>query len=115
MQNTRQVSDALREMAALLEFSKAPKFKIKAYRRAVEVVETVAELAPLVEQGRLKELEGIGATLSRQIEEVWNTGSSQFLTRLRSEQPEGASAGHRLRRPLARFRRLRAGRLAQGR
>jgi DNA polymerase (family X) len=91
VQNTSQVSGALREIAALLEFSKAPKFKVKAYQRAVDVVDTVADLAPLVEQGRLEELEGIGATLSRQIEELWNTGSSQFLNRLRSEQPEGAS------------------------
>ena len=91
MQNTSQVASALREIAALLEFSQAPKFKVLAYRRAVEVVETVADLAPFVEQGRLVELQGIGATLSRQIEELWNTGSSQFLVRLRGEQPPGAS------------------------
>ncbi|HKO54218.1 MAG TPA: PHP domain-containing protein [Polyangiaceae bacterium] len=91
VQDTRQVSNALREMAALLEFSKAPKFKVKAYQRAAEVVDTVSDLAPLVEQGRLASLEGIGVTLSRQIEELWNTGSSQFLVRLRAEQPEGAS------------------------
>ena len=75
----------------MLEFANAPKFKVKAYQRAVEVVDTVADLAPLVEQGRLEELEGIGPTLSRQIEELWNTGSSPFLIRLRSELPEGAS------------------------
>jgi DNA polymerase (family 10) len=91
VQNTSQVSGALREMAALLEFSNAPKFKIKAFQRAVEVVETVADLAPFVEQGRLKELEGIGATLSQQIEELWNTGSSEYLNRLRSELPPGVS------------------------
>jgi DNA polymerase (family X) len=91
VQNTSQVSGALREIAALLEFAKAPKFKVKAYQRAVEVVDTVFDLAPLVEQGRLLELQGIGQTLSRQIEELWNTGSSQFLNRLRSEQPEGTS------------------------
>lgn len=91
MQNTSEVSNALREISALLEFSNAPRFKVKAYRRAVEVVDTVADLAPLVEQGRLEDLEGIGATLSRQIEELWNTGSSQFLNRLRSELPEGTS------------------------
>lgn len=91
VQNTSQVSGALREIAALLEFSNAPKFKVKAYQRAVEVVDAVADLAPIVEQGRLKDLEGIGATLSREIEELWNTGGSQFLNRLRSEQPEGAS------------------------
>ena len=91
MQNTSQVSGALREMAALLEFARAPKFKVKAYQRAVDVVDTVADLAPLVEQGRLEDLEGIGASLSRQIEELWNTGGSQFLNQLRSEQPEGTS------------------------
>jgi len=91
VQNTSQVSLALREIAALLEFAKAPKFKVKAYQRAVEVVDTVADLAPLVEQGRLEELAGIGASLSGQIEELWNTGHSQFLTRLRRELPEGAS------------------------
>ena len=91
VQDTRQVSNALLEMAALLEFSKAAKFKVKAYQRAAEVVATVGDLAPLVEQGRLGDLEGIGATLSRQIDELWNTGSSQFLLRLRAELPPGAS------------------------
>ncbi len=91
VQNTRQVSHALRELAALLEFANAPKFKVRAYQRAVQVVDTVSDLAPLVEQGRLAELEGIGKTLSRQIEELWNTGGLQALNRLRSELPEGAS------------------------
>jgi DNA polymerase (family X) len=49
------------------------------------------ELGPLVEQDRLRELQGIGATLSRQIQELWNTGTSEYLQRLRSEQPEGAA------------------------
>ncbi len=91
MQNTSQVASALREIAALLAFANAPKFKVGAYQRAAEVVTAVADLAPLVEHGRLEELAGIGSALSRQIEELWNTGSSQLLTRLRAEQPEGAS------------------------
>ena len=91
MQNTSQVASALREIAALLEFANAQKFKVNAYRRAADVADTVADLAPLVEQGRLEELEGIGATLSGQIEELWNTGSSEFLNRLRAAQPQGAS------------------------
>ena len=91
MQSTTEVVTALRELAVLLEFSGAPKFKVKAYERGAEVVKTVGDLGPLVEQGRLGELEGIGATLSSQIQEVWNTGSSQYLLRLRSEQPPGTS------------------------
>jgi DNA polymerase (family X) len=91
VQSTTEVFAALREIAVLLEFSGAPKFKVKAYERGAEVVKTVGDLGPLVEQGRLGELEGIGATLSSQIQELWNTGSSQYLLRLRDEQPPGTS------------------------
>ncbi|HET7538778.1 MAG TPA: helix-hairpin-helix domain-containing protein [Polyangiaceae bacterium] len=91
MQNTSEVESALREVAALLEFSRAPKFKVKAYERAAQVVSAIGELAPLVERGELQELEGIGPSLARQISELWNTGASQYLERLRGELPAGAS------------------------
>ncbi|HEU5077124.1 MAG TPA: PHP domain-containing protein [Polyangiaceae bacterium] len=91
MQSTPEVIHALRELAILLEFSRAPRFKVKAYQRAAEVVAVVGDLGPLVEQGRLEDLEGIGASLSAQIQELWNTGSSEYLQRLRSEQPPGTS------------------------
>ena len=91
VQSTTEVIHALRELAVLLEFSRAPRFKVKAYQRAAEVVEIVGDLGPLVEQGRLADLEGIGASLSSQIQELWNTGSSEYLQRLRSEQPPGTS------------------------
>jgi DNA polymerase (family 10) len=90
MQSTREVTLALEEIAALLEFAGESRFKVSAYARAAEVVNTLGdELAPLVEQGRLRELEGIGTTLARQIEEIYNTGTSEYLERLRSEQPPG--------------------------
>jgi DNA polymerase (family 10) len=90
MQNARQVSLELEEIAALLEFAGQSSFKVKAYARAAEVVNTLGdEVGPLVEQGRLRELEGIGPSLARQIDEMWNTGSSEYLTRLRSENPPG--------------------------
>jgi DNA polymerase (family X) len=90
MQSTREVALALEEIASLLEFAGELRFKVNAYARAAEVVNTLGdELAPLVEQGRLRELEGIGGTLARQIEEIYNTGSSEYLERLRREQPPG--------------------------
>ena len=91
MQSTAEVSSGLREIAALLIFAGAPKFKVTAYARAADVVEAVGELGPLVEQDRLSDLEGIGPALSTQIRELWQTGSSQLLERLRSEQPAGAA------------------------
>lgn len=92
MQSTREVVLALEEIAALLEFAGESRFKVAAYERAAEVVNTLGdELAPLVEQGRLRELAGIGSTLARQIEEIYNTGSSDYLERLRGEQPPGVA------------------------
>jgi DNA polymerase (family 10) len=92
MHDPRIVARKLRQTAALLRLSRAPKFKIKAYERAAEVVALVdRELAELIEQGRVRELGGVGVSISAQIQEIWNTGSSSYLQRLEAEQPAGAS------------------------
>lgn len=91
MQDVQRVIRGLHGLAALLSFGRQSSFKVQAYERAALVVEAVGpELATLVEQNRLRELQGIGATLAQQIQELWNTGSSQFLEKLRSESPPGA-------------------------
>lgn len=90
MQDPRQISLDLDAIASLLEFAGASKFRVNAYRRGAEIVNTLGdELGSLVEQGRLQDFEGIGPALSKQIEEQWNTGSSELLARLLAEQPEG--------------------------
>jgi DNA polymerase (family 10) len=92
MQNHDEVARSLDEIAGMLAFAGAPRFRSKAYERAAVIVRTVgAELATLIEQARLRELEGIGPTLTRQIEELWHTGRSDYLERLRREHPEGAA------------------------
>jgi DNA polymerase (family 10) len=92
MQDALQVARGLEEIAALLTFSGEARFKVKAYEHAARVVKTVGnELGALVEQDRLCSLQGIGAALSRQIQELWNTGASDFLCRLRLEHPAGAA------------------------
>jgi DNA polymerase (family 10) len=92
MQSAELISAHLVEIAALLEFSGESRFKVNAYRRAAEVVNTLGdELGPLVEQGRLRKFQGIGQALSRLIEEMWNSGTPELLMRLRAEQPAGAA------------------------
>ncbi|HVY29116.1 MAG TPA: helix-hairpin-helix domain-containing protein [Polyangiaceae bacterium] len=92
MQDAQQVYEALREIAAFLRFDGAPRFKVDAFEQGAEVVKTVgAELGARVEQDRLRELQGIGATLSRQIHELWNSGSSSLLEQLRATHPPGAA------------------------
>jgi DNA polymerase (family 10) len=90
MQDPRQISLDLDAIASMLEFGGASKFRVNAFRRGAEIVNTLGdELGSLVEQGRLQDFEGIGPTLSQQIEELWNTGASELLARLEAEQPEG--------------------------
>src|ERR1044072_9497785 len=92
MQSAELISAHLVEIAALLEFSGESRFKVNAYRRAAEVGKTLGnETGPPVEQGRLRKFQGIGQTLSRLIEEMWNSGTPELLMRLRAEQPAGAA------------------------
>jgi len=91
MQNAAAVAKSLQEIAGLLRFEGQPKFKVQAYERAAQIVTIVGpELAGLVEQQRLRELQGIGKALEEQIQQLWNSGSSDFLERLRRENPTGA-------------------------
>ncbi|HTQ03444.1 MAG TPA: PHP domain-containing protein [Polyangiaceae bacterium] len=90
MQDPRQITLDLAAIAGLLEFGGASKFRVNAFRRGADIVNDLGdELGALVEQGRLQEFEGIGPTLSQQIEELWNTGRSELLARLLAEAPEG--------------------------
>jgi DNA polymerase (family 10) len=92
VQDAKEVSRGLETIAALLRFDQQPKFKLLSYERAAQVVDTLGdELGPLVEQDRLRELSGIGPSLSRQIQELWNSGTSEYLTRLLETHPEGAA------------------------
>jgi DNA polymerase (family 10) len=82
----------LDEIATLLRFGGESRFKIDAYERAAQIVELLGdELAERVEEDRLREIEGIGPALSRQIQELWNTGGSALLNQLRSLHPPGAA------------------------
>jgi DNA polymerase (family X) len=92
MQDPKEVIAALEQIAALLRFLGESKFKIEAYERGAEIVRTVdGELPSLIERDGLRDLQGIGDALSRQIQELWNTGTSPLLERLRSEAPPGAA------------------------
>lgn len=107
MQHPVVVAERLDEIAALLSLSRAPRFRVKAYERAARVVRLLgAELGGVIERGGLQDIEGIGAALSRQVEELWRSGSSDYLSRLRVEHPPGAGELARVRGMTA--RRIRA-------
>lgn len=89
--DNRDVASVLERIADLLEFKDENPFKLRSYRVAAE---TIAELQqPIVEiAGRgaasLQELPGIGKSLSTQILEIIQTGTSSFFEELKEEIPE---------------------------
>ena len=86
------VARGLEEIARRLAFAGETKFRIAAFEHGAQVVEALGdELGAAIEAGRLRDVQGIGRVLEQQILELWSAGSSELLSRLRDEQPEGAA------------------------
>jgi DNA polymerase (family 10) len=89
----QHVAGALEEIGALLELSGESRFKTQAYARGAAIVAALAEsLEELLVAGRLMEVDGIGPALASQIAELWQSGTSTLLERLRAQHPPGAAA-----------------------
>lgn len=83
-----EIAGCLLETAALLEIKGLEGFKLRAYHRAAQSIETHPEqLADLHRQGRLREVRGVGESLGRKIEAIINTGTCPQLEELRREIP----------------------------
>jgi DNA polymerase (family 10) len=83
MKANAQVADYLRRYAAALALEGADRFKIKAYKRAAETIESVPEdVATLVKRGDdLTRLPGIGKAMSAAIAEIVASGKLDRLER----------------------------------
>jgi DNA polymerase (family X) len=107
VQDAKQVAAALDDIALLLSLTRGNGWKARAYERGAEVARSLGEdLGELVEQGALQTVEGVGPSLARQIHQLWNSGSSSLLERLRAEHPPGTAELARV--PGMSLRRIRA-------
>ena len=77
-------SRALRQIAFELERSGAPTYRVRAFRRAAEVVRGLpgGELVRLVQQGDLQSLAGIGPATAEVITQAVSGKTPEYLTRL---------------------------------
>src|SRR5688572_27607569 len=86
-----KVADLLRRFANVLHLERADRFKIRAYQRAAETIDSLdVDLAKLVSRGEnLQQLPSIGPAISKAIEEIVRTGRFSRLEETASKlQPE---------------------------
>jgi DNA polymerase (family 10) len=84
------IASIFSQMADLLEFRGDNPFRIRAYRRAAQNLESFSgDLEGLAAAGRLQELSGIGPDLAKKIDEYLRTGAVAAFTRLKRSIPKG--------------------------
>lgn len=90
MATNAEIAVVFEEMAALLEKKGDLIFKIRAYKRAAEVIKQLPfPLQKRVTEGaNLREVPGIGEAIDKKIREYISTGRVQTYERLKSELQE---------------------------
>lgn len=86
------IAAVFEEIADLLDLQAANPFRIRAYRRAAQMLRGLPQDVAAIQAkgGDLRDLPGIGADLAAQIEQLLRTGRDSLLVRLRREFPRGA-------------------------
>ncbi|MCA2978842.1 MAG: DNA polymerase/3'-5' exonuclease PolX [Myxococcaceae bacterium] len=78
----------MRELSAYLQLSGENAFKVRAYELAAERIAGLSEeLGPLIAEGRLTALPGIGESIAKKIEALATTGTMEPLAQLRDQFP----------------------------
>lgn len=74
------------DIADILELKGENRFRIRSYRRAARVIRDMPEDAKtLVAEGRITEVQGIGASLAEKIEDIIKTGTTQFYEEVKKD------------------------------
>jgi DNA polymerase (family 10) len=85
-----EVARILNRIADLLEFTDENPFKVRAYRRGADTVESLAgDVESLAERGTLIDLPGIGKDLAKRIDDICRTGTTEVYEDLRGRIPPG--------------------------
>ncbi|MBS0647719.1 MAG: DNA polymerase/3'-5' exonuclease PolX [Verrucomicrobia bacterium] len=85
-----EVARIFDEIGVLLDITGGNPFKIRAYHNAARAVENLEEdLACLVKEKRLEEIEGIGERIAQKITLLVTTGHLPYYEKLKKKVPEG--------------------------
>ena len=92
--NNSEIAQVFERIAGLLSLTEESAFTIRAYQRAARAIEHLpTELSQMVsEESDLRQIPGIGETISAKIRELVTTGRLTYMEELRSEFPDGILA-----------------------
>lgn len=83
-----EIAAIFNDIAELLEIKDENPFKIRAYRKAAQSIESLThDIEEIAGKGALRDIPGIGKELSAKIEEIIATGKLKFYEKLKSEIP----------------------------
>ncbi len=86
----RDVADIFRKIAQILEIKGENRFRIRAYERAAQNIESIPEdIGVFVKEDRLKSIPGIGKDLEEKIKEIVLTDKLKYLEELKKNIPKG--------------------------
>jgi DNA polymerase (family 10) len=83
----RPIPSIFEEIASLLDIEGENSFRAKAYHNAAKILASIDDLETIIAEGRLKEIRGIGETLSVRIVEYAETGSIAYHEELKGRFP----------------------------
>lgn len=88
--NKADIIEVLQDIVVLLELKGENPFKIRAYSKALRVLETLeTDLGQLIEAGQLGSIRGIGSTLAETIKTLYLGGELSYYNELRASVAPG--------------------------
>ena len=92
-QYNQQVATIFRSIAERLSAQRANPYRVRAYRKAAENIESLEEdIADVASRHALEDIDGVGRDLADKIEEFLRTGRIQAYEDLRTPLPEAVKA-----------------------
>ncbi len=86
----QMVSEKFKEMAVMLELKGENPFKVRAYNKAAQNIESISEdIEKVAAEGRLTSIPGVGKDLAEKIKSIIETGTFKEYEELKSQTPEG--------------------------
>ena len=85
--NNQQIAQILYEIAEILEMQDV-KFKPFAYRKAAQSIEALTrDIKEIYKEGKLRDIPGVGESISKKIEELIKTGKLKAYEKLKKKMP----------------------------